>query len=129
MFQQIINKAQPKQLFLIDGFGALLSAFLLGVVLVRFQHLIGIPVQTLYILASIPIIFVIYDFICYFRLTENWNQYLKGIAIANLIYCCISIGFLIYHYPVLTNLGWLYFLGELMIVITLVFIEIKVANK
>ena len=37
----------PKKLFLIDGIGAVLSAFLLGVVLVKLQSLIGMPTNHL----------------------------------------------------------------------------------
>ncbi len=44
----------PKKLFLLDGLGAILSAILLGVVLVNQQVLFGIPKPTLYFLAPAP---------------------------------------------------------------------------
>ena len=36
----------PKKLFFIDGCGAILSAFLLGIVLVRFEKYIGMPIKS-----------------------------------------------------------------------------------
>jgi hypothetical protein len=53
------SNTNPKKLFLIDGLGALLSAILLGVVLVQLEYLFGIPKSTLYFLASLPCLFTI----------------------------------------------------------------------
>ncbi|MEZ4887827.1 MAG: hypothetical protein R3E32_24060 [Chitinophagales bacterium] len=131
MFQQIANKMtlNPRRMFLIDGFGALLSALLLGVVLVRFENYFGMSPKALYRLCLIACVFAAYDFSCYVRNTENWRPYLKAIAIANLIYCCFSIGLVFYHYQNLTNLGLTYFLLELAVVMSLISIELKVASK
>ncbi len=130
-FEQIINKVtmNPKQLFLIDGLGAVLSAFLLGVVLVRFENFIGMPQKTLYLLAILPCIFAFYDFFCYLRVKEYRKPYLKVIAFSNLVYCFISIGFLFRHRQELTNLGWVYFLLEILIILILVVIELKTDAK
>lgn len=128
-FPTLLKSLQPKQLFLIDGFGALLSAFLLGVILTRFESTFGMPREALYYLAALPCFFALYDLVCYFRVSENWRPFLKAIAIANLLYCCLSIGFLLLHYPSLTALGWLYFLLELAIVIVLASMELKKARK
>jgi hypothetical protein len=128
-FSTLLKSLQPKQLFLIDGFGAMLSAFLLGVILTRFESTFGMPREALYFLAALPCLFALYDFACYFRITENWRPFLKTIAIANLLYCCLSIGFLLLHYPSLTALGWLYFLLELAIVIVLASMELKKARN
>ncbi len=49
-----LRTLKPKQLFLLDAFGALLSAFFLGFVLVKYQVYIGMPENVLYILALIP---------------------------------------------------------------------------
>ena len=116
----------PRQLFLIDGLGALLSTFLLGVILVKFEYLFGMPKKELYFLAAIPFFFAIYDFICYWKNPDNWRPFLKVIAIANLIYCCISIAVVFYSYQKLTNLGLSYFLLELVIVFIIVAIELKI---
>lgn len=130
-FNQIIEKFQfnPKRLFLIDGLGAIVSAFLLGVVLVKWQKIFGIPPSTLYILAAIPIFFAIYDFYCYRKGNGKSGIMLKAIAILNLLYCCISIGFAIYHHQEIKLFGWIYILNEVAIIIALVIIELSVANR
>ncbi|MEQ9375992.1 MAG: hypothetical protein RIG68_12485 [Imperialibacter sp.] len=129
--QQVIEKAKnnPKKLFLFDGFGASLSAFLLGVVLVKLQTLFGIPAATLYTLAAFPVIFAVYDYYCYRRVAYQLGPFLKGIALLNLLYCCLSIGLAVYHYGTITNLGWIYLLIEVLIVGLLALIEIKVAKR
>lgn len=123
----IQSKLSPKKLFLIDALGALLSAFLLGVVLVQFESIVGMPRETLFLLAALPCLFAAYDFACYFGLKENKHLFLKIIAIANSVYCIISVGFTFHHYQQLTQLGLLYFVSEILIVMALVSIEFKVA--
>ncbi|MEX0273795.1 MAG: hypothetical protein AB3N16_05400 [Flavobacteriaceae bacterium] len=87
----------PKKRFQIDGFGAIPSAIPLGIVLAKWGRIFGIPKPTLFFLATLPGLFAIYDFYCYFRIDKNPGIFLKGIAITNLIYCCLSIDWAIYH--------------------------------
>lgn len=131
MFNQIINKASfdSKNLFLLDGFGALLSAFLLGIVLVRLEKYFGIPPSALYLLASFPVLFALYDFYVYRRVMLKQGQSLKLIAVANILYCCLSLGVLFYHYETITFLGWTYIFVEIIIVIILSYVELKVASR
>ena len=131
MIVQIIEKIKlnPKKLFLIDGFGAILSAFLLGVVLVQLERIFGIPSTALYFLATFPIIFAIYDFFCYRNKTDNIPRYLNGIAIMNLLYCCLSIGVAIYHCEKIKSLGWVYLLMEIIVLTILVVIELNVSKE
>lgn len=119
----------PKKLFLIDGFGAILSAFLLGVVLVKFEEIFGIPSSILYPLATIPIFYAAYDFYCYRKRHQKTGLLLKGIAFLNLIYCCISLGMVFYHFGTITNLGRIYILIEIIIVLFLAIIEFRTGRK
>ncbi|MGD1847303.1 MAG: hypothetical protein ACFB10_18080 [Salibacteraceae bacterium] len=119
----------PKKLFRIDGLGAVLSAILLGIVLVKLEYLFGIPKPTLYFLASLPCLFAVYDFYCYFKIDNNLGIFLKRIAVINLIYCCLSIGLAIYHREDIKILGWVYILMEVAIVSGLSIIELKVAKR
>ena len=130
IFQQTIQtfSQSPRKLFAIDGFGALLSAFLLGIVLVKLESTFGIPRSALYVLAFIPCLFAVYDGYCYWNVKNNISPFLKGIAIANVLYCLLSIGFAIYHHQSLTVLGWAYILVEIVIVLLLANIEMKVAD-
>ncbi len=123
-----MNTSKTKQLFLIDGLGALISAFLLGVILTRFEAVFGIPLQTLYVLSIFPCIFAVYDFGCYVLVSKKDKMFLKAIAFANLLYCFISIALLFQHYDRLTYVGWIYFLLEIVIIIILARIELKIAS-
>ena len=118
----------PKKLFLIDGFGAIVSAFLLGVVLVKFEEIFGIPTSVLYFLATIPIFFVIYDVFCYQKHLKI-GLLLKGIAVLNILYCCISIGLISYHFSSITILGWTYIIVEIILVSFLAMIEFRVGKR
>lgn len=123
-----MDKRYLKKLFLLDGAGAILSAFLLGIVLVKLQAYFGIPITTLYILAALPCFFAVYDFYCYFFVEKNLGIFLKGIAIVNLMYCCLSLGFAFYHYNEILLLGWIYIILEIIIVVTIAIIEFKAAK-
>jgi len=117
-----------KLLFLIDGFGAFTSAVLLGIVLVEFQPYFGIPTSTLYFLAALPCVFAVYDFYCYFLVKNELGAALKRIALANLGYCCLSLGMAVYHSDLLTVPGWLYVVVEVVIVSGLAVVELKNAK-
>jgi hypothetical protein len=125
----IPTKLSPRTLFAIDGVGALFSAFLLGVVLIQFEETFGMPRKALYVLATLPVGFALYDLFCYRFLKRNPKPFLRAIAIANLLYCCLSIGFVVHHFSQLTIWGLLYFGSELLIVLVLAVIELKVASR
>lgn len=119
----------PKKLFLIDGIGAILSAFLLGIVLVELNSVFGIPSSTLYLLASLPIFFALYDFYSYRKEDNKTSIRLKGIAITNWLYCFLSLGLAFFHRQTITIWGWTYIISEIVIVIALSYLELKVAGK
>lgn len=129
-FQQVMDKISlnPTRLFLVDGAGAVLSAFMLGIVLVKLEPIIGMPQEVLFYLALPACFFIVYSFSCYFLTKENWRPFLKFIAIANLIYCLVSICIVIQLYSELTALGVFYFLVEIAIVVFLSSIELKTAS-
>lgn len=118
----------PKTLFLIDGVGAVVSAFMLGVVLVSLEPSFGIPASSLYFLATLPLCFAIYDLYCYRRVNSGLGSYLRGIAVVNLLYCCLSMGFALYHSETLTALAWACILTEILIVAVLAMFELRVAG-
>jgi hypothetical protein len=79
-----MNSINPKKLFLIDSLGGLVSAFMLGVVLARFEDTFGMPPMVLYVLAFLASLFFAYSFFCFIHVTEHWRSYMKVIAVANL---------------------------------------------
>lgn len=131
IIQQAIEKISlnPRLLFLIDGAGAIVSAFLLGVVLVEWEGVFGIPPSALYCLAFFPALFAIYDVYNYRKKQGNVSWPLKIIATMNLMYCGLSMGLAIYHQKEITYYGWAYIIFEIIIVMALATLELRVATQ
>ncbi|MFL0683181.1 MAG: hypothetical protein ACJLTB_08085 [Algoriphagus aquaeductus] len=121
--------SEPKKLFLIDSIGALTTAFLLFVVLRNFNEYFGMPERILTYLSVIAVFFCIYSTTCFFVIKANWTPFIRIISIANLLYCVLTIGLVMFYNPQLTTIGTAYFLGEIAIIIGLVYIELKVATE
>lgn len=119
----------PKNLFLIDGLGALLTAFLVGVVLRMFEDVFGMPSKFLTILSVLACIFAVYSMSCYFFVPKNWRLFLKIIAVVNLMYCVLTAFLVMLLYQQLTILGIIYFTTEILIIIALVYVEWYVSSK
>ena len=118
-------KLKPKILFLIDGLGALLTAFFLFVIFRTFNEYFGMPQTTLTYLSLIAVIFCLYSITCFFLLSDNWKPFLRVISIANLLYCILTLGLVIYNYQSVTLLGITYFLAEIIMICGVVFVELK----
>lgn len=125
----MLGRLSPKRLFLIDGIGAMLTAFLLSQVLARYEATFGMPRKNLYILAGIAACFAAYSLFCHLLITHHARPFLKGIAIANTLYCMTTLSWVGYLYASLTEWGIAYFIGEILIVMALVRIEWSVAHK
>lgn len=119
----------PRTVFLIDGLGALLSALLLGLAIPRLESLVGMPSSVLYPLAGAACLLSFYSLSCARFLPLNWRRFLLIVAGANLVYCCITLALLVQHRDLLRPLGWLYFLGEIAIIVTLAALEITIAKR
>lgn len=122
-------KNHPRRIFLIDALGAFTTALLLGVMLPVFQKYIGMPLKVLYMLALIAVGFLIYSFTCYVFNPKNWRQYLQLIAWANLSYCILSVIMIIIYYDELSLMGFMYFIGEICLVMMIGLIEMKLASR
>ena len=123
------GEENSRRLFLIDGMGALLSAFLLGVVLVELEETFGIPPAMLYLLALFPCFFAVYDFYSYQQKNHALGMYLQRIAWLNLGYCLLSVGLAIVHAEAISHLGEAYLAIEILIVCTLAILELRVAKR
>ena len=118
-----------KNLFLLDSLGALLSAIMLGLVLTRYETFFGMPADVLHILAIIPCVFCIYSFLCFLIKTKKERLYLTIIAVANLLYCCLTTFYIFKLYQKLTIWGLFYFIAEIIVVIVLALYELKIASN
>lgn len=120
---------KAKNLFILDGLGALVSAFLLGIVLVHYEATFGIPLGTLYLLALVPCVFMVYDIVCYFFIKENVSRYLKIIACLNISYCGLSLVLVFLHSEQVLLLGWTYIIAEILIILLLAKWEWNMADS
>ena len=121
------HKLQPKTIFLIDGMGALASAVLLGLILTRLETFFGLPKNVLYVLAGIALLLAVYSLSNAFMQQINPSRRLKLIAVANLLYCLLTVVLLFIFYPQLTIFDVFYFMGELLIILSLASLEMKAA--
>jgi len=120
--------SKPRILLLVDSVGAFLTTLSLFVVLRTFYELIGMPLSVLTYLSILSAFFCLYSAACFLFLKRNWVPFIWGIGIANLLYCVLTMTLVLLNYPQLTALGVAYFLGEIMIVGVLVYIELRVAK-
>lgn len=117
----------PHKLFLLDGLGAVLSVTSLGLLLPYFNEYIGMPKQTLYALAVPAVFFGVYSLTCYLIRVKNWRSFLRGIAVANLLYCGVTVCLMFSHFRALTGWGLAYFMGEVVVILVIVFWELRAA--
>ncbi len=121
--------AQPGKMFLIDGVGALVSAFFLGFVLTSFQAHIGMPIYILTFLSLIALLFAVYSLISCLWVKQNHRFFLRIITYANFIYCLITGGMIIIFQNQLTLIGFCYFLVEIFLILSLVFLEFRLLKQ
>lgn len=119
---------RPRRLFLVDGLGAMVTALLVGVVLPALGEHIGTPRPVLRTLALTAAVFSVYSLTCAATRPARWPAWLQGIAIANAGYCLATAAVLIRFRATLQALDWLYFVGEIVLVSTLVMLELRVAR-
>jgi hypothetical protein len=114
-----------RRIVLIDGLGALLSTVFLSIIM-QFEDSFGMPRSILTFLLAGTCLFTLYSFSVYFMEPHNWRFYLKTIATANSLYCCLTLGLVVYCYERLTLLGLVYFLLEIVVIVALVSLELRV---
>ncbi|WP_300664350.1 hypothetical protein [Fluviicola sp.] len=120
--------AKPKLIFLIDGIGAAVSAFFLGIVLTAFERFFGMPKCILTPLSFVALIFAVYSLCCYFFARRNWPRLLFLIGVLNVIYCLFTSAFLLQFLNQLSAIGVTYFIFEILIILTLASIELRICS-
>lgn len=87
------------------------------------------PEEVLNYLSFTAICFGTYSAACFLFLKQRWTPFIRLIGVANLLYCVFTIALLIQYYSLLTLLGILYFLIEMVIICVLGYVELNVARK
>jgi hypothetical protein len=125
--RSILTTVTTRQLFLLDGLGAAVTAVMLGVVLPAFEPAFAMPKRSLLALALVAASFAAYSLTCHARAADA--RFLLGIAVANAAYCVCTLGLLVSLRGSLTWLDMAYFLGEIFVIATLVIVEVVVALR
>lgn len=125
----MISKLDQRNIFLVDGVGALTTALLLGLLLSNFNAFFGVPRKISLILAGIALFFAVYSFLCHFFIREKWRPFLVVISVLNLIYCCITAIIITQLSTEITIWGIVYFTGEITLVASLAVLEIRLAKS
>ena len=130
MMNKIVNIfiKKPSLLFLTDAIGAFITSFLLFVVLRNLDAYFSMPDAILKVLAAVAAAFFVYSISCFFFLKKNWAVFIRIIMILNTLYCLFTLGLLILNYSSLTMFDFIHFLGEVMIICTLVVIEFRTSQ-
>lgn len=119
----------PEDAFLMDGLGALLSAILLVFLIAPLESVFGLH-KSIALNLSIPVFgFTVFSLSCYFLKLKNWKPFLLLIAIANGIYCCVTMGIMMWHFHSFKALGIIYFFLEIVVIITIIAIELSLIRK
>lgn len=117
-----------KQIFLIDGIGALLSAILLCVVY-YYTPVFGVPDTMFQLLIPFPVLFACYSFICSLSTSRKLKTLLSVIIICNVLYAAYSLLLVYLNADQVSLAGIVYFTLEILVILTLVSLEINFIKK
>ncbi len=121
-------RINEKNIFLIDGAGAIVSALSTGIVLPLFTQWTGVPASISLPLALLGLLFATYSLSCFHFVKQISPAMLLAIILANIFYCVISI-IIIFARDEITLWGRAYFLGEIVILGVLVLVESTVYRR
>lgn len=121
-------RLNEKNIFLLDGIGAILSACFTGLILIRYSLFLGINVSTLQNLALLPTVYAFYSLSCYFFASKTKPWMLLTIIGANLFYCLISLSLILFRERI-TWRGQLLLAAEIIVVLLVVLLEFNIYRK
>ena len=118
-----------KNIFVLDGVGAILSMVLLAVGLPWLHPWLGMPLEVLSWLVYWPTACLVYDGLCWKLANLKSPQWLIGIIFLNTAYCVATTILIGVHFKTLTPWGLAYFISEIPVILTLVAFELKVWRR
>lgn len=122
-----LNRWSPRNIFLADAIGAMVSTLVLAVGLVRFKAQLGLSESTLYFLASLAFCFFIYSSAVFLIKPKHWAPFLKIIATANFGYC-VAIWVVLPNTEASTW-AYLFFTGDTLLISAIALTEWRYAMK
>ncbi|MDZ4082696.1 MAG: hypothetical protein U1E10_07160 [Bdellovibrionales bacterium] len=117
--------SHPKQLFLFDSMGGLLSATVPLFILWQFESQFGLPRELLIAMAVTGFLYGAYSLICALRIESRWSFFLKILVVANSAYLISLLAYTVLHFSDLSHLGLAYLLVDHLVLISVIAIEIS----
>ena len=117
-----------RNIFLLDGIGAAMSAAATGIMLPLFSDQIGMPTLQLQLLGLIGLVLVGYSLNCYFVIKRTTSRMLLAIIVANSIYAALAV-FIAFRVSTLTTLGQAYFFTEALIIGGIILLETRIYRQ
>lgn len=116
-----------QKIFLVDAIGAFASILSL-LIPYSFEEFFGMPKSTVTIFICIAVVCSIYSTTVYLTKKENWKPYLTIIALFNISYCIFTAYHVFKNLNTITLYGHLYFVGEILIILTLSVFELRLSK-
>lgn len=118
----------PKNVFLLDAIGAVFS-FVSITAIACFHQYFGVPRFVLHLVSLIAVLCAAWSLYWYNSPTHKWPLMLRAVATLNLLYCAITITFLVFYNASVTTIGWIYFAAEVIVICTIGIAELIYSNK
>jgi hypothetical protein len=112
-----IARLSPRALLALDAGGALVTATLLGVVLVRYAAAFGIPPSVFRWLAAGVLFYFVYSATAALLNPARWVRAIRVIAVANALYSVVTLTMVVILRERITTLGTVYFVGEALLIL------------
>ena len=129
IFSKLQRKVDASNIFYLDATGAVLSIFLLGILLPKVQNWHGMPINSLYGLCLWAGLCLTYNCCCILFADCSNHKWLLGIMSLNVTYCIITSLLVMHHFAELTSRGVGYFVAEIPVVLGLVLFERSIYKK
>ena len=126
MSLKFFDSISPKNVFLVDGLGALLTAGGIYALATFFLEWVGMPYDILQTLALVALCMAAYSLACHFFLRGKRQSWLAVIIIANLTYILVTAILLWIYRDRIKWPGLIYFFSEFVVVLVLVRWEAKI---
>jgi len=118
-------KLSLKSALQLDMVGAFFSSLLTGILLPLLEEQLSIPAEMCYKLVPFPILLFTYGIYNYFQSESNFRKTVKYLAIGNSIYILYSLLIASTYHSHLTQLSWAYLIGEIIVILLVIYIEVR----
>jgi hypothetical protein len=127
-FKKLVARfaSNPKQLFLFDSMGGILSAAVPLLILWKFESHFGLPGEVLIAMSITGFLYCAFSLLCALRIKSRWNFFLKILVVANSTYLLALMAYTAINFSDLSQLGLAYLLIDHFVLISVISLELAV---